>query len=143
MQVSASTKLSEIDEGEGEEFEAEVMALLGLKAQEQALEFILPGESPFHGEASGIQRGIKKTLAPPLGLLPIARILFDIGLQPRIKDGLAIGFTVKARIQIEHGPVSSSPTSRATRLRSLSPWGNNPISTAFTGATVSGDNTWP
>jgi hypothetical protein len=28
------------------------MDLVGLKAQPQALEFIFPGESPFHGEAA-------------------------------------------------------------------------------------------
>ena len=106
LQVLASTKRSEIDEGEGEEFEAKVMNRLGLKAQQQALELILPGESPFHGEASVIQHGIKKALASPLGLLPIARILFDIGLEPRIEDRLAIGFAVKARIQIEYGPAA-------------------------------------
>ena len=48
----ASTKRSEIDKREGEEFEAEVNARVGLKAQQHALELILPGESPFHGEAS-------------------------------------------------------------------------------------------
>jgi len=45
-----------------------------------------------------IQHGIKKAPAPPLGLLPIARILFDIGLEPGIEDRLAIGFAIKARI---------------------------------------------
>jgi uncharacterized protein len=54
LQVSASTKLAEIDEGEGEEFEAKVMALGGLKAQQQAREVIFPGERPFHGEAAVI-----------------------------------------------------------------------------------------
>jgi len=54
LQVSASTKLSEIDEGKGKEFEAKVMDLLGLKAQQQALEFILLGESPFPDETAGI-----------------------------------------------------------------------------------------
>ncbi len=109
LQVLATTKLSEIDEGEGKEFETEVMAGFGFKAQQQALELIFPSESPFHREASFIQHGIKKALASPLGLLPIARILFDIGLQPRIEDRLAIGFAVKARIQIEHSPAQIKP----------------------------------
>jgi hypothetical protein len=34
LQVSASTKRAEIDEGEGEKFEAEVMARLGFKAEQ-------------------------------------------------------------------------------------------------------------
>jgi hypothetical protein len=54
LQVSASTKLAEIEEGEGEEFEAKVMARVGLKAQPQAREVIFPGERPFHGEAAVI-----------------------------------------------------------------------------------------
>jgi hypothetical protein len=123
LQVSASTKRAEIDEGEGEEFKAKVMDLLGLKAQQQALEFILPGESPFHGEASFIQRGIKKPLPPPFGLLPIARILFDIGLQSRIEGRLAIGLTVKAGIQIEHGPVQLEPHFPGHPLQILEPLG--------------------
>jgi hypothetical protein len=37
LQVSASTELFEIDEREGEEFEAEMTNLFSLKAQQQAL----------------------------------------------------------------------------------------------------------
>jgi hypothetical protein len=58
-------------------------------------------KSAFDGEAQFVEPGIKEALAPPFGLLPIARILFDVGLQSGIEDVLAIGLTVKARIQIE------------------------------------------
>src|SRR5713226_7896539 len=51
LQVSASTKLSEIDECEGEEFEPEMTNLCGLKAQQQTLEFVLPGKGAFNREA--------------------------------------------------------------------------------------------
>src|SRR5215813_4797709 len=93
LQVSASTELPEVDECEGDEFEPKMTTLFGLKAQQQAFEFILPGKSTFIDEA----------VAPPFGLLAIARILLNVGFQPGIENTLAIGFAVKAGVQIEHG----------------------------------------
>ena len=49
--------------------------VFGLKAQQQTLEFILPGEGAFHDEAQFVQCGIEEALAPPFGRLPVARIL--------------------------------------------------------------------
>src|SRR5207248_1868708 len=109
LQVSASTKLPEIDEREGNKFEPKMTNVFGLKAQQQTLEFILPGEGAFHDEAQFVQCGIEEALAPPFGRLPVARILFDVRLEPSLEDTLAIGFAVKPRIQVEHGPSHIEP----------------------------------
>jgi hypothetical protein len=123
LQVSASTKLSEIDEREGKELEAQVTTLFGLKAQQEAFELILPGKGAFHGEAQFVQHIIKKALSSPFGRLPVARILFDVGLQPGIEDALAVGFTVKARIQIEDGTGEIEPYVAGDPLEGFEPLG--------------------
>src|SRR5207244_9642080 len=85
LQVSASTKLPEIDEREGNKFEPKMTNVFGLKAQQQTLEFILPGEGAFHDEAQFVQCGIEEALAPPFGRLPVARILFEVRLEPNLE----------------------------------------------------------
>src|SRR5262245_7760802 len=103
LQVLASTKLSEIDERKGDKFETEMVTLFGLKAQQQAPEFILPGKGTFNDEAQFVERVIKEAFASRFGLLPVAWLRFDIEFQPGIEDTLAISFAVKACVQIEHG----------------------------------------
>ena len=103
LQVSASTKLPEVDERKGDKFEPKMMNLFSLKAQQQSLEFILPGKSAFDDEAQFVERVIKEALAPPFGLLAVPWILFDVRPQSSIEYAFAIGFAVKASIQIEHG----------------------------------------
>src|SRR6266849_8512160 len=109
LQVSVSTKLPEIDEREGNKFEPQMTTLFGLKAQQQALEFILPGKGAFHAEAQFVERDSEAAFASPFGLLAVPGILRDVGLQPGSEDTLALGFAVKARIQIEHGPGQIEP----------------------------------
>ena len=103
LQVSAPTKLSEVDEREGDEFESKMMNLFSLKAQQQTFEFILPGKGALHDEAQFVECSLKEAVAAPFEFLAVARILLDVRLQPGIEAALAIGFTVKAGIQIEHG----------------------------------------
>src|SRR5262249_21122270 len=90
LQVSVSTKLPEVDEGEGEEFEPKMTSLFGLKAQQQAFEFILPGKGAFNSKAQFVERVIKEALAPPFGLLSVPGVLLDVRLQPCVEDTLAI-----------------------------------------------------
>src|SRR5438132_840501 len=103
LQVSASAKLSKVDEREGQEFEAKMTNLLGLKAQQQSFEFILPRKGPLDSEAEFVQDFVKEAFAPTLRLLPVAWILFDIRFHSGIEDTLAIGFAVKAGVQVKHG----------------------------------------
>jgi len=84
LQVSASTKPSEVDEREGDKFAPKMMNLFGLKAQQQALEFILPAKVCFHDEAQFIAV-IKEALAPPFGLWRFRGSL-DVRPQSSIED---------------------------------------------------------
>src|SRR5215475_15212942 len=95
LQVSVSTKPPEIEERESEKFETEMVILLGLKAQQQAFEFILPGKGAFHDEAQFVERVIKEAGASPFGLLTVARIFFDVGLEPRLKTHLRLALLSK------------------------------------------------
>src|SRR5712692_1125386 len=122
LQVSASTKLPEIDEREGEKLETEMMNLFGLKAQQQSLEFILPGKGALNDEAQFVENVIKEACPSPFGRLSVARIFFDVGLEPRIEDALAIGFAVKARVQIEHGPAHLKTDFTGDALEVLQPF---------------------
>ncbi len=98
LQVSAPTKLSAVDEREGDEFESTRRNPFSLKAQQQTFAFILPGKGALHEEAQFVERSIKEAFAAPFEFLAVARILLDVRLQPGIEDALAIGFTVKAGI---------------------------------------------
>src|SRR5712692_7811185 len=109
LQVSVSTKLPEIDEREGNKFAPQMTTLFGLKAQQQALEFILPGKGAVHAEAQLVERDSEEAFASPFGLLAVPGILLAVGLQPGSEDTLALGFAVTARLQIEHGPGQSEP----------------------------------
>ena len=75
--------------------------LFSLKAQSQSLELIFPGKGAFDSEAKFVEHFIKEAFAPGLGLLPVAWILFNVRLHPGIEDALAIGFAVKAGVQVE------------------------------------------
>ena len=52
-----------------------------------------------------MDRCVEQPLAPSLGRLAIARILFDVGDQARIEDALPIVRRIKAAIEIEIGPL--------------------------------------
>ncbi len=123
LQVLAFTKLPEIDERKSDQFEPKMMTLCGLKAQQQALEFILPGKRAFHDEAQFVEGGLKAALTTPFGRLPITGILRDIGLEPRSEDTLALGFAVTARGQIAPGPASLKPCFAGDVVEGFAPLG--------------------
>ena len=78
------------------------MTLLpALEAQEHPFEFVFPGKDSFDGGAHRINHGIEKTWASAFGLFSVAGIFFDVGFHPRVKNVLAIGFAVEARVEIE------------------------------------------
>src|SRR3989442_15399815 len=90
-----------------------------------------------------MNRGVEEPLAPALGTLTVARILGDVGDQTRIEDALPIVRRIKAAIEIEIGPLRSSPTSLATSFNAFRPSGNRTISVSLTGATGTGAKTYP
>src|SRR5262247_1779594 len=53
--------------------------------------------------------GVEEPLAPTLGRLAVARILFDVGDEARIENALAIACGIKAAIEVEIGPSEIQP----------------------------------
>ena len=53
--------------------------------------------------------GVEQPLAPALGCLAVARILFDVGNQPRVEDRLAIRLGIEPTIQVERRPLQLEP----------------------------------
>src|SRR5712691_4165788 len=49
--------------------------------------------------------GVDQARAPALGRLAVARMLFDVGNQPRVEDRLAIRLGIKTTIEVEVGSV--------------------------------------
>jgi len=47
--------------------------------------------------------GVEEPLAPALGRLAVARILFDVGDEARIENALPIACGIKAAIEVEVG----------------------------------------
>jgi len=56
-----------------------------------------------------MDRGVKKPLAPALGVLAVAGILGDIGDQARSENALPVVHRIKAAIQIELGTSEVQP----------------------------------
>jgi hypothetical protein len=119
LQVSASTKLPEIDEREGDQFEPKMMTRFGLKAQQPALDFILPGKSAFHTEAPFVERVSNEALAPPFGLLAVPWILFAVRPQASSDEAFALGLAVKAGSQLEPGTGHSEQSEESFDLATL------------------------
>jgi hypothetical protein len=100
------------------------MTLFGLKVQQQALDFILPGKSAFHTEAPFVERVSNEALAPPFGLLAVPWILFAVRPQASIEDAFALGLAVKAGSQIEHGTWQRETSGTGASFKVLQPWGH-------------------
>jgi hypothetical protein len=126
LQVSASTKLPEVEERKGDKLEAKMMNLFSLKAQQQSLDFILPGKSAFDDDAQFVERVSTEALAPPFALLAVPWIRFDIRPQPSIDYAFASGFAGKASLQIEHGTWQSKASGTSDSFAVLQPWGQQP-----------------
>ena len=75
------------------------------KPQQQPLELIFPRKGPLDPYPQRMDGGVEQPLAPALGRLAVARILFDVGNQPRVEDRLAIRLGIKTTIEVEVGSV--------------------------------------
>ena len=75
--------------------------LLGFKTEKQPFEFVFPRKDAFDGEAGRVGNIIEETFSAPFGLFAVARVFSNVGFHSGVEDVLAIGFAVKARIQVE------------------------------------------
>ena len=101
LQVSAHTKLSEIDEAESNEFESEMTSLFGFITQDQTFELVFPGKHTLDGETYPVKSVIEESFASASGDFAIARVLLDVWFDPSVEEAFAVGFAVKASVEIE------------------------------------------
>ena len=77
------------------------VAVATLKADQQTFEFVYPSKAPLNAEAVGVTLDFKESLAPGLGLLPIALVLRNVGNDLMIEAQFPRRFSVKACIHVE------------------------------------------
>lgn len=86
---------------------------------------------------------IEESFAPALGGFAIAWVLLDVGFHPGVEDAFAVGFAVKASVEIECRAFEIEAGFRSDVLEALIPSGSNTMSDLLTGAIVNGDRTYP
>jgi hypothetical protein len=104
LQVLSATELAQIDQRVRHQFHAIVPLLDTFKSEQEPLEFVLPRTGPLDPHPSRMDHGMEQPLAPTLGALAVARILWDVGNHTGIENALAIVCRIKAAIKIEIGP---------------------------------------
>lgn len=75
--------------------------LLALKANEQPLELVDPGERTLVHKALFVDGLVKMTLPSTLGMLPIALVFGNIRPHPSVPEHLSSLFGVKRTISVE------------------------------------------
>jgi hypothetical protein len=103
LRVLGTAELPHIDQGVRHQFHAKVSLLRVFKTKEEPLEFIFPRKCPIDTSPQCMDSGIKEPLAPSLGSLAVARILFDVGDQAGIENTLSDVLGIKARVKIQIG----------------------------------------
>lgn len=78
------------------------MSLLdAFKPEQQPLELIFPRKGPLDTHSQGMDDGVEQPLAPALGALAVAGVLFNVGDHACIEDALPIRSGVKAAVEID------------------------------------------
>jgi hypothetical protein len=103
LRVLGTAKLSYIDQGVCQQLHAKMPLLQVFKTKQQPLKFIFPRKGPINTSPQGMDGGIEEPLAPPLGALAVAEILFDIGDHASIENALSIVRGIKTRVEIQIG----------------------------------------
>jgi hypothetical protein len=93
--------MPQINQGVGHQFHPVVALLDVLETEEQPFEFVLPRKRPLDSIPQRMDGGIEQSLAPALGALTIARILWDVRDQAGIENTLPIVGGIKATIEVE------------------------------------------
>jgi hypothetical protein len=103
LRVLGTAELPHIDQGVRQQFHAKMPLLQVFKTQQQPLEFIFPRKGPIDASPQGVDSGLEESLAPSLGALAVAEILFDIGDQASIENALTIVCGIKTSVEIQIG----------------------------------------
>src|SRR5438046_1403172 len=90
LRVLGATELAQIDQRVRHQFHAIVPLLDTFKAEQEPLEFVFPRKGPLDPHPQCMDHGIEQPLAPTLGALAVARILWNVGNHTGIENALAI-----------------------------------------------------
>jgi hypothetical protein len=109
LRVLGTAELPHINQGVRQQFHAKMSLLQVFETQEEPLEFILPGECPIDTSPQSMDSGIEEPLAPSLGALAVAGILWDVGDHAGIENALAIVRGIKSSVEIQIGSCENQP----------------------------------
>lgn len=93
--------MAQIDKCEGNMMRTQPISNLAVKADQEGTEFVNPSETALTDKPPLVDFRIEKTLATPLGLLPVALVLRHIRDKAMIETDLARIAGVKGGISIE------------------------------------------
>src|SRR5712691_8233596 len=105
LRVLDTAERAQVDQRVRQQLHAIVPLLDAFKAEQHPLELVFPRKRPLDPHPQRMDGGVEQPLAPTLGRLAVARILFDVGNQPRVEDRLAIRLGIKTTIEVEVGSV--------------------------------------
>ena len=91
--------------------ESKAMSCFSLKSDQQGLEFVNPGEGSLTHEPPLVHTRIEIALPSTLGLLSVALVLHNVGLDPAIPQNLPRSSCVEAAICVEDGTFVVQSTS--------------------------------
>src|SRR5215468_3302831 len=101
LRVLDTAERSQVDQRIGHHLHAIVPLLDMFKAEQQPLELIFPRKSPLDTHPQGMDGGVEEPLAPALGALAVAWVLFDVGDHSRIENALTIRSRIKTAVEID------------------------------------------
>ena len=119
LRVLGPTERAQVDQRVCHQLHAIMPLLNAFKAEQQPLEFVFPRKGPLNSQASRLDGGVEQPLAPALGRLAVARILCDVGNQPRVEDRLAIRLGIKTTIEVEVSTFQVQPNRLGHLLQGL------------------------
>src|SRR5215831_8660891 len=123
LRVSDTAERSQVDQRIGQQLHAIVPLLDTFKAEQQPLELIFPRKGPLDPHPQRMDGGVEEPLAPALGALAVAGVLFDVGDHPGMENALAIGSGIKATIEIDIRPSEVQTDLFCHLLQRLQPLG--------------------
>src|SRR5262245_41325428 len=108
-EVLGTAERSQVDQRIRQQLHPIVPLLDTFKTEQQPLEFVLPRKGPLDTHPQGMDGSVEQPLAPALGVLAVAGVLFDVGDHPRIENALPIRSGVKAAVEIDRSASEVHP----------------------------------
>src|SRR5438876_5470465 len=80
LRVLDTAERAQVDQRVRQQLHAIVPLLDAFKAEQHPLELVFPRKRPLDPHPQRMDGGVEQPLAPALGRLAVARMLFDVGL---------------------------------------------------------------